>query len=112
MPRRLFSRRELLAIETLYPMYAGNHACINTLAQALVFCELSLTFHISDWLVPTSYLLTDRSMIGNGVIDFLRLYQRVADDDYRSRCENFLHRRLVVTVGGCDVEHHHSNITY
>ena len=28
-----------------------------------------LAFHISDWLVPTAVLLTDRGMMGDGVID-------------------------------------------
>lgn len=29
-----------------------------------------LGVHVSDWLVPTAHLLTDRGMMGDGVIDF------------------------------------------
>lgn len=32
-----------------------------------------LGFHVSDWLVPTRDLLTDRGMMGDGVIDIPRL---------------------------------------
>ncbi len=32
-----------------------------------------LAFHICDWLVPTRHLLTDRGMMGDGVIDIPRL---------------------------------------
>lgn len=108
-----------LAIEPLHPMYAGDRACVNTLAQALALCERLgpevgiaadvyhiwwdpdvlhqlqrvaqaqrlLAFHLSDWLVPTRHLLTDRGMMGDGVIDLPRLCQRVADDGYRGLYE-------------------------
>ena len=93
-----------LAIEPLHPMYAGDRACINTMAQALDICdrldarregkvgvaadvyhiwwdpdvmkqieragrERLLAFHVCDWLVPTTDLLNDRGMMGDGVID-------------------------------------------
>jgi sugar phosphate isomerase/epimerase len=88
-----------LAIEALHPMYAADRACVNTLAQALDLCdELGdglgvavdvyhvwwdpnlaaqiaragsriLGFHVCDWLVPTTDLLLDRGMMGDGVID-------------------------------------------
>ncbi len=93
--------RVRLAIEPLHPMYAGDRACINTLAQALALCEgfgegvgvaadayhvwwdpdlpaqlhragrgqRLYACHICDWLVPTRHLLTDRGMMGDGVID-------------------------------------------
>ena len=32
-----------------------------------------MAFHICDWLVPTRDLLTDRGMMGDGVIDIPRL---------------------------------------
>lgn len=35
--------------------------------------ERILAFHICDWLVPTRDLLTDRGMMGDGVIDIRRL---------------------------------------
>jgi sugar phosphate isomerase/epimerase len=37
-----------------------------------------LAYHISDWLVPTTDLLTDRGMMGDGVID-LRLLRSWMD---------------------------------
>jgi len=88
-----------LAIEPLHPMYAADRACINTLAQANDLCDALgagvgvvvdvyhtwwdpnlereiaragkriLAFHLSDWLVPTTDLLLDRGMMGDGVID-------------------------------------------
>jgi sugar phosphate isomerase/epimerase len=89
-----------VAIEPLHPMYAGDRAVVNTMAQALDLCDelgdgigvamdvyhvwwdpdLSaqirragkkrmLAFHICDWLVPTRDILTDRGMMGDGVID-------------------------------------------
>lgn len=92
-----------LAIEPLHPMYAADRACINTLAQALDLCDALgggvgvavdvyhvwwdpgldagiaragkrlLGFHVSDWLVPTTDLLLDRGMMGDGVIDIPRI---------------------------------------
>jgi sugar phosphate isomerase/epimerase len=88
-----------LAIEPLHPMYAADRCAINTLSQALDLCdELGegigvavdayhvwwdpdlatqiarargriLAFHVCDWLVPTTDLLLDRGMMGDGVID-------------------------------------------
>ncbi|WMS43730.1 sugar phosphate isomerase/epimerase family protein [Acuticoccus sp. MNP-M23] len=88
-----------LAIEPLHPMYAADRACVNTLGQALDICDRVgvgvgvavdvyhvwwdpdletqiaragsriLAHHICDWLVPTTDLLLDRGMMGDGVID-------------------------------------------
>lgn len=88
-----------LAIEPLHPMYAADRACVNTLAQANDLCDALgegvgvavdvyhvwwdpeleaqirragpriLAFHVCDWLVPTTDLLLDRGMMGDGVID-------------------------------------------
>lgn len=88
-----------LAIEPLHPMYAADRCVVNTLAHALDLCdELGeglgvavdayhvwwdpdlparidragrriLAFHVCDWLVPTTDLLLDRGMMGDGVID-------------------------------------------
>jgi sugar phosphate isomerase/epimerase len=88
-----------LAIEPLHPMYAADRACVNTLAQALDICDRLgpgigvaidayhvwwdpnlardiaragpriQAYHICDWLVPTTDLLLDRGMMGDGVID-------------------------------------------
>ena len=32
-----------------------------------------LAFHVCDWLTPTTHLLEDRGMMGDGVIDIPRL---------------------------------------
>ena len=87
-----------LAIEPLHPMYAADRACVNTLAHANDLCdELGeglgialdvyhvwwdpdlarqiaragkriITYHVCDWLVPTTDLLLDRGMPGDGAI--------------------------------------------
>ncbi len=101
-----------LAVEPLHPMYAADRACINTLAQALDLCDRLgdgvgiavdvyhvwwdpdlyrdvsrargriLAFHICDWLVPTTDLLLDRGMMGDGVIDIPRIRMAVQDAGY------------------------------
>jgi len=88
-----------VAIEPLHPMYAADRCAINSLGQALDLCdELGdgigvavdvyhvwwdpnlqaqiaragdrvLAYHVCDWLVPTTDLLLDRGMMGDGVID-------------------------------------------
>jgi sugar phosphate isomerase/epimerase len=42
-----------------------------------------LAFHICDWLVPTTDLLLDRGMMGDGVIDIPRIRARVEEVGYR-----------------------------
>jgi len=42
-----------------------------------------LAFHISDWLVPTTDLLTDRGMMGDGVIDLPLLRHWMEEAGYR-----------------------------
>ncbi len=106
-----------LAIEPLHPMYAADRACINTLKHANDLCdELGdglgvavdvyhlwwdpdlereikradhriLGFHISDWLVPTTDLLLDRGMMGDGVIDIPRIRGWVESTGYDGLCE-------------------------
>jgi sugar phosphate isomerase/epimerase len=46
-----------------------------------------LAFHISDWLVPTSDLLLDRGMMGDGVIELRRIRAMVEDTGYDGLCE-------------------------
>jgi len=92
-----------LAIEPLHPMQAAERACINTLEQALDLCDSLregvgvavdvyhvwwdpklepqirragsriLAYHICDWLLPTRDLVSDRGMMGDGVIDLPRI---------------------------------------
>ena len=106
-----------LAIEPLHPMYAADRACVNTLAQANDLCdELGdgagvavdayhvwwdpdlereiaragrniLAYHVNDWLVPTTDLLLDRGMMGDGVIDLRAIRAMVEAAGYRGHCE-------------------------
>jgi sugar phosphate isomerase/epimerase len=101
-----------LAIEPLHPMYAADRACVNTLRQALDLADALgdgvgvaydvyhlwwdpeleaqtaragkriLAYHICDWLVPTRDLLTDRGMMGDGVIDLKRIHGWVRKAGY------------------------------
>jgi sugar phosphate isomerase/epimerase len=106
-----------LAIEPLHPMYAADRACVNTLAQANDLCdELGegmgvavdtyhvwwdpdlateikragkriLTYHVCDWLVPTTDLLLDRGMAGDGVINLLAIREMVEAAGYAGHCD-------------------------
>jgi sugar phosphate isomerase/epimerase len=106
-----------LAIEPLHPMFAADRACVNTLAQANDLCdelgegigvavdvyhvwwdpELKreieraagkiLAYHVNDWLVPTTDLLLDRGMMGDGVIDLRAIRGMVEATGYRGHCE-------------------------
>jgi sugar phosphate isomerase/epimerase len=106
-----------LAIEPLHPMYAADRACVNTLAQANDLCdELGegvgvavdtyhvwwdpdlaaeieragkriLTYHVCDWLVPTTDLLLDRGMAGDGVIDFRAIRAMIEAAGYIGHCD-------------------------
>ena len=98
-------------------MYAADRACVNTLAHANDLCDelgdgvgrrgrhLSrlvgsrprrqiaragariLAYHVSDWLVPTTDLLLDRGMMGDGVIDLRAIRAMVENAGYRGHCE-------------------------
>jgi sugar phosphate isomerase/epimerase len=113
-----------LAIEPLHPMYAADRSCVNTIAQALdigdrigsdlgvvvdvyhVWWDPDLTrqiaragrrilaHHINDWLVPTTDLLFDRGMMGDGVIPLHRIRKQVeaAGYDGPQEVEIFSHR--------------------
>lgn len=112
-----------LALEPLHPMTAGDRSCLNTLGQALSWCdELDpnnrgylgvavdvyhlwwdegleqdiaragmknriLGFHVSDWLVPTLDLVTDRGMMGDGVIDLPGIRRWVEKAGYEGPVE-------------------------
>ena len=98
-----------LAIEPLHPMFAADRACVNTLSHANDLCdelgdglgvavdayhvwwdpELAtqiarakvriLGFHVCDWLVPTTDLLLDRGMMGDGIIDLPAMRKMVEE---------------------------------
>ena len=46
-----------------------------------------LAFHICDWLVPTRNLLTDRGMMGDGVIDISGIRALVEGEGFDGLCE-------------------------
>jgi sugar phosphate isomerase/epimerase len=46
-----------------------------------------LGFHICDWLVPTTDMLLDRGMMGDGVIDIPRIRGWVEAAGYDGLCE-------------------------
>jgi sugar phosphate isomerase/epimerase len=106
-----------LAIEPLHPMFAADRACVNTLKQANDLCDQLgdgagvavdvyhvwwdpdlasqiaragrriLAYHVNDWLVPTTDLLLDRGMMGDGVIDLRAIRAMVEAAGYRGHCE-------------------------
>ena len=106
-----------LALEPLHPMYAADRACVNTLQQANDLCDALgagigvavdvyhvwwdpqlareiaragkriLGFHICDWLVPTTDLLLDRGMMGDGVIDIRGIRILVQAAGYAGFCD-------------------------
>jgi sugar phosphate isomerase/epimerase len=106
-----------LAIEPLHPMFAADRACVNTLAHANDLCEEFgdgagvavdtyhvwwdpelareiaragrniIAYHVNDWLVPTTDLLLDRGMMGDGVIDLRAIRGMVEAAGYRGHCE-------------------------
>jgi sugar phosphate isomerase/epimerase len=100
-----------LAIEPLHPMYAADRACLNTLAHANDLCDQLnglgialdayhvwwdpdlatqiaragkriISYHVCDWLVPTTDFLLDRGMMGDGVIDLRALRKLVEATGY------------------------------
>jgi sugar phosphate isomerase/epimerase len=106
-----------LAIEALHPMYAADRGCISTLCEALDLCDALgdgvgvaidvyhlwwdpdlasqikraggriIAHHICDWLVPTTDLLLDRGMMGDGVIDLPGIRRMVEDAGFRGHQE-------------------------
>jgi sugar phosphate isomerase/epimerase len=97
-----------LALEPLHPMTAADRGCVATLGNANDLCDelgeglgvaidvyhvwwdpdLSrqiaragkriIGFHVCDWLVPTTDLVFDRGMMGDGIID-LRAIRRMVE---------------------------------
>ncbi len=88
-----------IALEPLHPVYAADRSCLTLLSEALDMAEAIgpdigicldvyhvwwdpylardiararnkiSNFHICDWLVPTTDILNDRGLMGDGVID-------------------------------------------
>ena len=106
-----------LALEPLHPMTCADRSVLSTLAQALDLCdELGqgagvavdvyhvwwdpdlerqmarasgrvAAFHVCDWLVPTSDLVLDRGMPGEGIIDIPRIRAMAEASGYRGFVE-------------------------
>jgi len=106
-----------LALEPLHPMTCADRSVLSTLGQALDLCEefgagtgIALDvyhvwwdpelerqmaraagriagFHACDWLVPTSDLVFDRGMMGDGVIDIPAIRAMAEAGGYAGPCE-------------------------
>jgi sugar phosphate isomerase/epimerase len=106
-----------LALEPLHPMTCADRSVLSTLAQALDLCDeigeglgvavdayhvwwdpdlarqvaragrRIAAFHVCDWLVPTTDLVFDRGMPGDGVIDLPGLRAMVEASGYRGAVE-------------------------
>jgi sugar phosphate isomerase/epimerase len=102
-----------LALEPMHPMYAADRGCITTIGEMTDLCDdlgdglgiaidtyhvwwdphlgreiaragdRIIAHHICDWLVPTRHLLTDRGMMGDGVIDFPAIRRMIEAAGYR-----------------------------
>src|SRR3979409_880864 len=48
---------------------SGGTPCSRLRSSERVGDKRLVAFHVGDWLVPTTDLLTDRGMMGDGVID-------------------------------------------
>lgn len=46
-----------------------------------------LGFHVNDWLVPTSHILRDRGMMGDGIIDLAGIWRQVVKAGYAGPIE-------------------------
>ncbi len=110
-----------IALEPLHPYYAADRSALNTLAQALDWCQLLdpdgskgfgvavdayhvwwdpmlpasiaaahgriMALHVCDWLRETRDPLTDRGMMGDGVIDLRALRAQVEAAGYSGPVE-------------------------
>jgi sugar phosphate isomerase/epimerase len=106
-----------LAIEPMHPMYAADRGCLNTMREANDLCDALgdgvgiavdvyhvwwdpdlkreiaragqriVSYHVCDWLVPTTDLLLDRGMMGDGVIDLKGIRALVEATGYRGPCD-------------------------
>ena len=106
-----------IALEPLHPMTCADRSVLSTLAQALDLCDefgagvgvavdvyhvwwdpdlarqlaragaRIAAFHACDWLVPTTDLVFDRGMPGDGVIDIPAIRAMVTEAGYRGYTE-------------------------
>jgi sugar phosphate isomerase/epimerase len=122
-------RNVTMAIEPLHPMYAAERSCITSLEEANALAdkfdsvgivvdvyhvwwdamlerELARArgrirgFHLCDWRVPTTDLLMDRAMMGDGCIDLHRIRTLVEAAGYQGYHEvEILNQRIWDTPG-------------
>ncbi len=106
-----------LALEPLHPMTCADRSVLSTLGQALDLCDALgegvgvavdvyhiwwdpdlarqmarargriAAFHVCDWLVPTTDLVFDRGMPGDGVIDIQAIRTMAERSGYRGAVE-------------------------
>jgi len=106
-----------LALEPLHPVYAAERSVMSSLEQANALAETLgegigivvdayhvwwdpvlarevaragpriCGFHVSDWLVPTRDPLTDRGMMGDGIIDLPAMRHLVETAGYKGDVE-------------------------
>jgi sugar phosphate isomerase/epimerase len=113
-----------IALEPLHPMTCADRSVLSTLGQALDLCDglgegigvavdvyhvwwdpdlarqiaragrRIAGFHVCDWLVPTTDLVFDRGMPGDGVIDIAAIRSMAEQAGYRGavECELLSHR--------------------
>ncbi|KXU84718.1 endonuclease [Caballeronia megalochromosomata] len=60
---------------------------LETAIASLGTDDRMLAYHVSDWLVPTTDMLLDRGMMGDGVIDLKRFRQSVEKAGYAGMVE-------------------------
>jgi hypothetical protein len=66
---------------------SGGTRTSTRIARAGGHVNRLLAYHICDWLVPTTDLLLDRGMMGDGVIDLPRIRGWMEDAGYRGAHE-------------------------
>jgi sugar phosphate isomerase/epimerase len=113
-----------IGLEPLHPMTCADRSVLSTLGQALDLCDglgagigvavdvyhvwwdpdlarqiaragrRIAGFHVCDWLVPTTDLVFDRGMPGDGVIDIAAIRSMAEQAGYRGavECELLSHR--------------------
>ncbi len=107
----------VLALEPLHPMTCADRSVLSTFGQALDLCDALgdgvgvavdvyhvwwdpalaaqiaragrriAAFHVCDWLVPTTDLVFDRGMPGDGVIDIPAIRAMAEAAGYRGAVE-------------------------
>ena len=78
------ARRRASASRSTSITSGGIPTCARQIARA---GARILAYHVCDWLVPTTDLLLDRGMMGDGVIDLRAIRAMVEAAGYRGHCE-------------------------